>query len=304
LAIAAAGARKRLSREGGTYREKYDAQDFGRHIKKSCSFRIGLSKHVGRLPTESAYEIGKIDSVCVSPGGSQVRIAVCDDEEIHQNIILALLKKWAANANIEIDIAAFDNAEELLMLWEDVVFDILVLDIEMKKLSGMEFAKAIRCIDEDVIIIFVTSHVSYSLEGYDVNPLHFLMKPLDEKKFCSVLDKANIIYKLKGKNSFVLHTESGLIKMSVNKILYISMYSHNAEIYTDDETYVARMTINELLQSLPTHFINCHRSYIINMLKVVCVFDDHAVISGDITIPISRGRLKKVRECFMRLRTR
>jgi DNA-binding LytR/AlgR family response regulator len=192
----------------------------------------------------------------------------------------------------------------MLMLWEDVVFDVLILDIEMKKTSGMELARTIRRINEDVIIIFVTSHSSYSLEGYDVNPLHFLMKPLDEKIFHKVLDKAFTIYQLTGGNGLVIHSDAGLKKISAGKIHYISMRSHTAEIYTADEMYITRMTVNDLLQALPAHFINCHRSYIINMFKATCVFDDHIVMANDTEIPLSRGNIKRVRELFVRLRTR
>jgi DNA-binding LytR/AlgR family response regulator len=232
-----------------------------------------------------------------------VRIAVCEDEKIHQSIILALLQKWASISGAEIDTVAFDSAEELLILWEDVFFDVLILDIEMKKMSGMEFAKTIRRIDGDVIIIFVTSHSSYSLEGYDVNPLHFLMKPLDEKVFFKVLDKALAIYKLKDGNALILNSDAGLVKISADKIHYISMRSHTAEIYTADEMYITRMTVKDLLQALPTHFINCHRSYIINMFKVTCVFEDSVIIADDIELPVSRVHIKRVRELFMQLRT-
>jgi DNA-binding LytR/AlgR family response regulator len=233
-----------------------------------------------------------------------VRIAVCEDEKAHQNIIRSLLQGWATVSGRDIDVSAFNDAESLLMLWDDVVFDVLILDIEMKKMSGMELAKTIRRIDEDVIIIFVTSHSSYSLEGYDVNPLHFLMKPLDEKVFFKALDKAFAIYQLTGGDGLIIHSDAGLEKISIGKIHYISMYSHTAEIYTSDEMYITRMTVNDLLRALPAHFVTCHRSYIINMFKVSCVFDDHVVIADDIEIPISRGNIKKVRELFVRLRTR
>jgi DNA-binding LytR/AlgR family response regulator len=238
------------------------------------------------------------------PEEPYVRIAVCEDEKIYQNIILTLLKRWADNTDKEIDIAAFDSAEELLMLWGDVIFDVLILDIEMKKMSGMELAKAIRRNDDDVIIIFVTCHESYSLEGYDVNPLHFLLKPLDEKIFYKVLDKAFAIYQLMGGDGFIIHSDDGLEKISADKIRYLSMASHKAEIYTADGTYVTRLTVNELLRTLPAHFVKCHRSYVVNIFKVTCVFDDHMVIADDVKIPISRNHIKRVREFFMRLQTR
>jgi DNA-binding LytR/AlgR family response regulator len=233
-----------------------------------------------------------------------MRIAVCEDEKAHQSIIISLLQEWAAVSGRDIDVVAFDDAESLLMVWDDVVFDVLILDIEMKKMSGMELAKTVRRMDEDVIIIFVTSHESYSLEGYDVNPLHYLTKPLQERKFFKTLDKAFSIYQLKGGGGLVIGTDAGFVKISSDKICYISMYSHTAEIYTADGRYVTRMTVNDMLRALPSHFINCHRSCVVNMFKVSCVFDDHLVMEDGAEIPVSRSNIKKVRELFMRLRTR
>jgi DNA-binding LytR/AlgR family response regulator len=233
-----------------------------------------------------------------------VRIAICEDEKIHQEAIQGQLQKWAAGSCHEVDVSVFDNAETLLMLWEDVIFDVLILDIEMGQMSGMELAKAIRRIDANVTIIFVTSHASYSLEGYDVNPLHYLIKPLQSEKFHKVMDKALAVYSLKGGDNLVISAESGLQKIPPGAIRYIAMFSHNAEIFTADGSYTARTTLKELLRALPAHFINCHRSYVINMFKVDCAFNDHVVMAGGAGIPVSKARSKQVRELFIQLQTR
>ncbi|MFP3153190.1 LytTR family DNA-binding domain-containing protein [Lachnospiraceae bacterium ZAX-1] len=232
-----------------------------------------------------------------------MKIAICEDEKIHQNTLQGMLKKWAADSRREIDVSIFDNAEALLMLWEDVVFDVLILDIEMKKMSGMELAKTIRRIDGDVIIIFVTSHSSYSLEGYEVNPLHYLTKPLQEQKFFKVLDKAFAIYLLQGRHGLVINAEAGLQKIPPDTISYIAIYSHDAKVYTSGGLYLSRTTIKELSKTLPAHFVNCHRSYIVNMFKVDCVFSDHVIMTDGKEIPVSRANSKQVRELFIQLRT-
>ena len=234
----------------------------------------------------------------------RVKIAICEDEPQHRKTVQTLLDKWAIDAHRKIDVSAFDNAEDLLVTWENVVFDILILDIEMKKMSGMELARTIRRIDDNVIIIFVTSHSSYSLEGYDVNPLHFLIKPLQEQIFYRVLDKAAAIYALKGGDALVINTDTGLVKILPDTIYYIAIYAHNAEVYVADASYKTRTTIKELSQTLPKHFIACHRSYIVNMFKVKCVFSDHMIMEDNTEIPVSRGQSKHVREFFIRLRTR
>ena len=233
-----------------------------------------------------------------------MRIAICENEKSHQKNIQALLNKWAENSNRVIDISTFEDAESLVMLWEDVIFDVLLLDIEMKKTSGMELAKIIRSIDDDVIIVFITSHASYSLEGYDVNPLHYLLKPLQEKVFFNVLDKAYMIYSLRGGEGLVVNTEDGLLKVSTDKINYISMNGHYAEVYTSNGIYKTRATVKELTESLPAHFIYCHRSFIINLFKINCTFNGYVVMNDNTEIPVSKSHLKQVRELFAKLQTR
>jgi len=235
-----------------------------------------------------------------------MRIAICEDELFQQKSIKELLQKWAETAHQEIELSVYDSAEELLIVWEDVIFDILILDIEMKKMNGMELAKTIRRINEDVIIIFVTGYASYSLEGYDVNPLHYLVKPLDERMFFKVIDKAYAIYKLKGGENLIVHTGDGLRKIPLDKIYYIAICSHEADVYTVNGKYKmkSRTTMKGLSLILPAYFVTCHRSYIINMFKVNCVFNDHVLMDDSTEIPVNRNQIKQVRELFIRLRTR
>lgn len=232
-----------------------------------------------------------------------MKIAVCEDEEAHLEKFSSMLSSWSSQRGVDVDCSNFKTAEALLMLWGDVIFDVLILDIEMGKMTGMELAKTIRRMDEDVTIIFVTSHTSYSLEGYEVNPLHFLTKPLDENKFYTVLDKALAIYNLKNEGQLIVNTADGAKRLVSDRILYISMYSHDANICTVSDSFSIRATARELMEDLPSHFLSCHRSYIVNMMKVDCVFSDYLVLLNKTEIPISRGHSKEVRDYFMRLRT-
>lgn len=233
-----------------------------------------------------------------------MRIAICENEIKHQERVQRLLQQWANDSNRDISISTFKDAESLIMLWEDVIYDVLLLDIEMKKISGMELAKIIRRIDDNVIIIFITSHTSYSLEGYDVNPLHYLIKPIQEKVFFKVLDKAYAIYSLRGGDGLLINSEDGLVKIPTDTICYISMSAHYAKVYTSNGIYETRTTAKELAMSLPAHFIDCHRSYIINMFKVNCTFNGYVIMNDHTEIPVSRSRSKQVRELFARIQTR
>ena len=233
-----------------------------------------------------------------------MKIAICEDEKIHLNELYIMINSWSESVNAHVDISAYNNAEALLAIWGDIIFDVLILDIEMKKMNGMELAKTIRRVNDDVSIIFVTSHTSYSIDGYDVNPLHYLTKPLSKQKFHRALDKAYAIYQINGKDAIIINSNSGLERIVVDKVNYMSIFSHDVEVVTQSGIYKARVTLKELMAILPSHFIQCHRSYIINMMRVRCVFRDHVVMQDDIEIPVSKSNSKQVKTLFMHIRTR
>ena len=107
-----------------------------------------------------------------------IRIAVCDDEEEQLQSLSGLLAKWTGHSGLSLDMRTFPSAEAFLFAYEeDSAYDILILDIEMKDISGMDLARRIRKEDKRVEILFITSHFEFISEGYEVDALHYLTKP-------------------------------------------------------------------------------------------------------------------------------
>ncbi len=126
------------------------------------------------------------------------RAAICDDIPADITYLDTMLKKWADDTGTAIQIESFLSAEAFLFQYEDnKSYDILFLDIEMGKMSGMELAKKIRQKNRAVQIIFITGYMEYIAEGYDVEALHYLLKPVTEIKLRDVLVRA--VDKLKHK---------------------------------------------------------------------------------------------------------
>ena len=116
-----------------------------------------------------------------------MRIAVCDDERIITNELVELIKMQHPEA----DVMSFSSGEEMLKVQED--FSIYLLDIDMEGLSGIEIAKEIRtrqAQESKSIIVFVTAYREYMEDAFDVNAYHYLVKPIKEEKFFTVLDRA------------------------------------------------------------------------------------------------------------------
>lgn len=119
------------------------------------------------------------------------RAAVCDDDPRDSDYISGLAAQWAEVRGIAMECRAFSSAEAFLFCYaEDKNFDLLLLDVEMPGTDGVTLAKTIRRENEAVQIVFVTGYSDYIAEGYEVEALHYLMKPVNPEKLFAVLDRA------------------------------------------------------------------------------------------------------------------
>ncbi|MDR0382191.1 MAG: LytTR family DNA-binding domain-containing protein [Oscillospiraceae bacterium] len=232
-----------------------------------------------------------------------MRIAICDDDANTQQRLTDAIEDWATARKFQVNIFRYPSAEAFIAEWPEVSFDLAFLDIQMKIMSGIELAHYIRKTDKNMMIVFVTSFSQYVLNGYDVNALHYLIKPLSSTKLLPIMDKAHTIWNSRQKSVFLVSNGNGLIKLPFDNIYCISMLSHAAKIQTENETYELRKTAEELDDILPEYFIRCHRSHIVNLFKADCVYKDSILLSNGKTLPISRNNSKKINDAFIRLHT-
>ena len=116
------------------------------------------------------------------------KVAICDDNSTDSQYVKSMLSQWAKERSMIVDISVFSSAEQFLFDYADHKdYDILLLDIEMGQMDGVQMARTIRRENNTVQIIFITGYSDYIAEGYDVAALHYLMKPLNIQKFFDVL---------------------------------------------------------------------------------------------------------------------
>jgi len=232
-----------------------------------------------------------------------MRIGICEDDITMQKRINEILNDWAQTRKIEINTKLYKDAESFLFEWPETLIDLIFLDIEMKNLTGIELAKIIRKTDKNMFIVFLTSHRQYALTGYDVNALHFLIKPPSPAKIIPILDKAYAIWNASRTSFILIPIDSGKMKLFFGDIHYISIVSHTVSFHTVSEKYEMRITMNELVNQLPSHFIRIHRSYIVNLIKVDCIFKDSLLLSNEEKLPVSRNCSKNVYDAYIKLHT-
>ncbi|MBS6506799.1 MAG: response regulator transcription factor [Paraclostridium bifermentans] len=221
-------------------------------------------------------------------------VAICDDEPIHRNLLLNYLNQVFHNESYEV--LEFEKGEELLENYPEKL-DILLLDIQMGGLNGIETAKKIRQFDTNVIIIFTTAVFDFIQQGYEVRAFRYLLKPIsyDEFSIHLIECKNDITNEIK-KNIKIKETTEGSISIiPISSILYIETVSRVTLIHTDKKIYKTRESIKNLENELENHlFYRCHRSYLINLHKVSSINKDSVYIKND-EILVSRYKIKDLK---------
>lgn len=219
-----------------------------------------------------------------------MKICICDDDRSQCESLKTTILAHDKNH----EVTCFHSAEEMLFECENqFLFDCIFLDIQMKKMNGIDCAKKIRSIDDKVIIIFLSAIREYVFEGYEVNAMRYLLKPLDQRKCHELLDLVEASIQ---KEKTYLYVNK--MKICCDDILYIESYGHYCSIHAFKAIEVKK-SLSELYAGLPDTFIQTHRSYIVNLDHVEAVIKDQCLLDDQTMIPISRKSLKKVNEAFM-----
>lgn len=230
-----------------------------------------------------------------------MKIAICEDQDEQAKQTKQIILTWAMHNNIEVDVKLFPNAESFILSWEKVAFDLLVLDIYMGEMSGLALAELVRQKDQDIMLAFVTSYSQHILDGYSVNAIQYLLKPISPLSFTPILDKALSRYREIKQPALIVQNDGALINLKPHRIHYIAMFSHEAKIHTYDKEFTTRKTISELMKLLPSCFATCHRSYIVNILKIESLQKNRLHLCNGVVLPVSRGHSKKISDLFIKM---
>lgn len=170
------------------------------------------------------------------------KLAICDDNPTDCDYVYALVQNWAESKNISIKINTFPFAESFLFHYaEEKDYDMLLLDVEMGEMDGVTMAKAIRKQNETVQIIFITGYSDYIAEGYEVDALHYLMKPVREEKLFEVLTRACEKIK-KNERCLYLDLSGEMIRIAFFEIYYVDVQKNYVTIHTETTTNFTQNT--------------------------------------------------------------
>jgi len=226
------------------------------------------------------------------------KIAICDDRKEDIEYISSIVKDWASDKGHTVTIKDFQSAEEFLFHYDDESdYDILLLDIEMGQINGVELAKKVRRQNREVQIIFITGYNDYIADGYDVEALNYILKPVHSDKLKTVLDRACEKLK-KNEAALVFELTGGIVKVPLYEIRYIEVRANYVTIHAAEDILV-KTTLSSIDQKLDESFFKAGRSYIVNMHYIRKVTKTEVILEGEISIPLSRGLYEPLNRAFI-----
>lgn len=228
-----------------------------------------------------------------------MRIAIIDDQPTDLEYIAALVSLWAKDRAETVVSVPFPSAEAFLFEYsEDQDFDILLLDVEMTGEDGITLAKRLRREGCSAEIVFVTSHFELAGEGYEVDALHWLVKPVSREKLSAVLTKASERLSA-APPSVVVSSEGETIRLTEREILYTEAFLHYLVIHTDDREVRIKDNMGGFAGRLSEDFFRIHRSVLVNLRRIVKITRTEVTLDSGDVLPIARGKYDAVNRAFI-----
>lgn len=229
-----------------------------------------------------------------------MKIAVCDDEVQFIDEICPMLEQWAKERGVKLTIYRFSNGDDLLDAHQSEYMDLIILDVIMPLLSGIDAARELRNTNQTVPIIFLTSSREYAVDSYEVKALNYLIKPVDTANLFLTLDDFLKTFKMP-KSFFTAKTADGFCRIVIADVDYLEAQNKQVLVHlSNDRTIVIRELFSKCAEvfSPDNGFCCCHRSYIVNLNNVEQFSKTEVTTVHKAVIPISRNSYATFKETY------
>lgn len=230
-------------------------------------------------------------------------VAIVDDVLQDREYIAGLVYQWAQEKGHTVTLKTFPSSEAFLFAREESKkTEMLLLDIEMGAMNGVELAKELRQVQKDTMLqlVFITGFPDFIAEGYEVDALHYLIKPVVPAKLFSVLDKA-VTNLAKVEKHLRVTYDRRMDFIPLSKIYYIEAQRQYVLIHAEDGEYRMKTSLAETKRALDEYFFQCQRSFLVNLRYVAQVKNNCVILKNGIEVPIGRGMAEKVGKEIIKL---
>ena len=233
----------------------------------------------------------------------QLNCIIIDDEPLARKG----LKEYIADVDFLHMAGEFENPLKATQVLSSGNVQLVFLDIQMPKISGLEFLKSLQ---QAPPVIFTTAFPQYALDGFDLNALDYLVKPISFDRFLKAALRAKEYYEVRKKNTSVESAQSGeyffikadnkLVKLEYDEILFVEALQNYVTIQTIDRKYITYLTFKSVEEYLPADkFIKTHKSYIVSAAKIDTI-EGNDIRVGNHHLPISRNLKDEVMEKLLK----
>lgn len=219
-----------------------------------------------------------------------LEIAIVEDAESYRNTLCEYLRKYETETEEEIHISVFTDGDEIVENYA-AKFDIILMDIEMQFMNGMDAARKIRESDTSVIIIFITNMAQYAIQGYEVDALDYVLKPISYFAFSQRIKRAVGRMKKREEHYINIVSKSGVNKVAVSEIGWIESEGHRLTYHAKDQVYESTLhSMKEIEKQLEDYnFYRCNKGYLVNLAHVKAIRDGWAILTNG-QVMISRAK--------------
>lgn len=220
-----------------------------------------------------------------------IRIALVEDDPAYAEQLLSYLKEYEKESKERISVQTFSDGEDIVTEYR-ADYDIILMDVEMKFMDGMSAAEEIRKMDTEVVIIFITNMPQYAIQGYKVNALDYILKPISYFSFSESMVRALAKVKAPEKEYITIVLKGGKKKLDVARICYVEVQDHVLIYHTLDGDFETKGTMRDTDNQFdPRKYFRCNRCYLVNLEFVETYQGSDIMVNGD-TIQVSRSRRK------------
>ncbi len=227
-----------------------------------------------------------------------MKIGIVDDDEKCREQLQGYIARYARESGENIETLVSSDGIHFVSDYGgdgDVVF----LDVEMPLMDGITTAKRIREFDDTVSIVFLTNYSQYAINGYEVNAIDYVIKPMSYAVFCQKLKKALSFCARREHGEIVVHNETSVVRLPFQEILYVESERNYVVYHTEKETYRERSTMRAAQEKFGhSCFAMCNAGMLINLSHVRKVVDNELFIDNQI-MQISRGRKKEFMDKYI-----
>ena len=231
-----------------------------------------------------------------------IKVAIIDDEPLARKG----LKEYVADVDFMELVGEFDNPLKAADLISKGEVQLLLLDIQMPKITGIDFFKTLQ---QAPPVIFTTAYPQYALDGFELNALDYLVKPISFDRFLKAAMKAKEYYELRQQNKasdsneqkdFYIKADNRFVRIAFKDVQFVEALQNYVCIYTVEKKYISYLTMKSVEEYLPSsHFIKTHKSFIVNATKIEAI-DGNEIRIGEHRIPISRNEKEEVMEQLLK----